>query len=257
MSSDSDQHEAAQTVRSAPSYDVGFRRPPMRSRFKRGQSGNPKGRPKGSRNRPPPALPEEGLHAIILKEAYRMVSINDADGTAAIPMVQAVVRSLAVNAAKGSQRAQRLFTELLIATEREDRRQRETALAAAVDYKIAWERELERRKTLGITAPDPLPHPDHIVLDVLTGTVQIRGPVTKEEKAAWDRWEKHRALFEEELKELKALRDDPDCPYRDEILAEIEKSEKVLTIIGKALGGCRRAMQLLEVVVFPEGTDHE
>jgi hypothetical protein len=33
-----------------PSSGVGYGRPPVHSRFKPGQSGNPKGRPKGSRN---------------------------------------------------------------------------------------------------------------------------------------------------------------------------------------------------------------
>ena len=31
-------------------YDVGFGKPPKHSRFKKGKSGNPRGRPKGSRN---------------------------------------------------------------------------------------------------------------------------------------------------------------------------------------------------------------
>ena len=194
MSSDSDQRKRAQRPPSAPSYDVGFGKPPVRSRFEPGQSGNPRGRPKGSRNRPPsPALQAEGLRAIVRKEAYRMVPINDAHGTTTIPIAQAVVRSLAVNAAKGSQRAQRLFTELLSTTEREDRREREAELGVALDYKIAWERELERRRTLGITGPEPLPHPDHIEIDLQTGTVHIRGPATKQEKAAWARWDERRA----------------------------------------------------------------
>jgi Family of unknown function (DUF5681) len=34
----------------AASYEVGYGRPPRHSRFKPGQSGNPKGRPKGSKS---------------------------------------------------------------------------------------------------------------------------------------------------------------------------------------------------------------
>ena len=34
----------------AGDYEVGYKKPPKHSRFKKGQSGNPKGRPKGSRN---------------------------------------------------------------------------------------------------------------------------------------------------------------------------------------------------------------
>ena len=31
-------------------YEVGYRRPPRQTRFKKGRSGNPTGRPRGSRN---------------------------------------------------------------------------------------------------------------------------------------------------------------------------------------------------------------
>src|SRR5688500_4452105 len=38
------------TEPSAGGYEVGYSKPPVASRFRKGQSGNPRGRPKGSRN---------------------------------------------------------------------------------------------------------------------------------------------------------------------------------------------------------------
>ncbi len=53
-----------------PGYEVGYAKPPEGSKFRKGVSGNPRGRPKGSKNKLP-ALHEERMKAIILEEAYR------------------------------------------------------------------------------------------------------------------------------------------------------------------------------------------
>lgn len=100
-------------------YEVGYGKPPAATRFAPGKSGNPKGRPRGSKSRPkPPALNEERMKSILMQEAYRTIKVNESAGQVSIPMAQAVIRSLAVNAVKGNQRAQRLFTQLLSTTER-------------------------------------------------------------------------------------------------------------------------------------------
>jgi hypothetical protein len=230
-------HRNPLAVRPAsPDYEVGYAKPPVECRFKPGQSGNPRGRPKGSKNRPmPPELYEERLKAIILKEAYRPVTINDAKGPVSIPIAQAVIRSLAVNAAKGNQRAQRHFTEVLGSVEADNKRLNDEHLQAAFAYKVEWERELQRRARLGITGPEPLPHPDHIIIDPDKGTAYIRGPRTKEEKQQLDVWRQHKRLFEEELEELRALRDDPAYHDQAGLLDEISKTEYVLEIIGVIL----------------------
>ena len=93
-------------------YEVGYARPPDAARFKQGQSGNPKGRPKGSRNEPP-SMNEERLKDIVMAEACRGNKVNDGDRQVAIPMAQAVIRSMALDAAKGQHRSQRLFAELV------------------------------------------------------------------------------------------------------------------------------------------------
>ena len=142
-------------------------------------------------------------------------------------MAQAVVRSLAVNAAKGNQRAQRLFTQLLSAVEKDNKRLHDEWFNTAIGYKIEWERELERRARLGIQAPAPVPHPDDIVIDVQRGSVRVTGPMTKEEKVKWDEALEYRAKALAEVAELKELlSSEPNHPERKEIEADIKYVEE-------------------------------
>lgn len=100
-----------------------------------------------------------------------------------VPMEQAIIRSIAVNAAKGQHRAQHLFAELLGSTERNRANLHERFFGAALDYKIVWERELARREALGIAdQPPPLPHPDHLVIDVRNGTARIAAQQRKKKR---------------------------------------------------------------------------
>ena len=55
---------------------------------------------------------------------------------------------------KGQQRAQRLFTELLVTIEREKYRQQYEVLETMFDYKRAWD---QRART--VTSPTPPPKP--------------------------------------------------------------------------------------------------
>ena len=107
---------------------------------------------------------------INLDEAYRSITVRDGDRNVTVPMAQAIIRSLAVNAAKGQHRAQRLFAELLAAAERSRADLHERFLSSAIEYKVAWERELARRETQGITdLPAPLPHSDHVIVNIRSG----------------------------------------------------------------------------------------
>jgi hypothetical protein len=167
------------------SYEVGYRKPPTASRFAPGQSGNRKGRPRGSRNTAQ-GPKENRLREIILAEAYRSIKVNEGKKRVTVPMAEAIVRSLAVSAARGQLRSQQAFTKMLAETEQARALQNTQSLEKAVNYKFYWGRELERRKSLGTTGPEPLPHPDDVHINVRTGEISIAGPWTKEEKAEWD-----------------------------------------------------------------------
>ena len=218
-------------------YAVGYAKPPEAHRFRKGVSGNPKGRPKGSKNKNVPALNEERLKSIILEEAYRDITVRDGDRMVRVPMAQAVMRALAVNAAKGQHRAQRLFAELLSTTEGQNKALNDEWLNVAITYKIEWERELHRRERLGITdLPPPLPHPGHVVIDMRKGTARIVGPATQEEKAEYDLWLSRKADFEEELEELEEmLGREAHNETRVIIKKEIAQTQRVLEIIQRLL----------------------
>jgi hypothetical protein len=116
------------------------------------------GRPRGAK-KAAQALNEERLKDIIVAEAYRTIRLTANGRPVTISIAEAVVRSIVLAAAKGHQRSQRLFTDMLSSTERANKAHYDEWLETAIDYKIEWEKELERRERLGIVAPAPLPTP--------------------------------------------------------------------------------------------------
>ena len=77
------------------SETVGNKRPPLHSRFKKGQSGNPRGRPKGSLN----------LETDLLAELAEVIVINEGGSRRKITKQRAFVKATIANAIKGDGRA--------------------------------------------------------------------------------------------------------------------------------------------------------
>src|SRR5262249_5860490 len=98
----------------ATEYEVGRGKPPVATRFVKGHSGNPSGKPKGTRNKLP-ALNEERLKKIVLEEAYRTIKMTEGDREVNLPVARAIIRALAVAAIKGKPRAREQFTRMLSA----------------------------------------------------------------------------------------------------------------------------------------------
>ncbi len=100
--------EAADEVKREVLFGVGYRRPPEQTRFKKGQSGNPKGRPK----RPDCGAGGSRLaRDLILREAERLVTIRDGDETRQIPVIEAILRAATKSAASGNAYAQKHMIE--------------------------------------------------------------------------------------------------------------------------------------------------
>ena len=150
-----------------------------------------------------------------------------------IPTAQAVVRAMAVNAARGQHRAQRLFAELLTTTESANNTLYREYFGTALDYKKYWHGEIARCKALGLEVPDPIPHPEDISVDMATGTIVIKGPMTPEEKVSWDRLWDHVDDLNRDIAVLmaqhKRARSDEQRRQIDDDRMQLEKLRAIIT----------------------------
>jgi Family of unknown function (DUF5681) len=85
-----------------PGYEVGFGKPPKHSRFRKGASGNPEGRPKGKRN----------LATVLEKALQEKVVINENGMRKSITKLEAAVKQLVNKAASGDLAALRQLMAL-------------------------------------------------------------------------------------------------------------------------------------------------
>ena len=81
---------------------VGYRMPPTKRRFKKGQSGNPKGRPKGSRN----------LTMLVQRELNAPIEVTEKGKTRRIRRREAVVKTLVNDAIRGKDSARKQVVDL-------------------------------------------------------------------------------------------------------------------------------------------------
>jgi hypothetical protein len=98
------------------STPVGYGKPPIHSRFRKGQSGNPTGKRRHSE--------AERAQKLIREEAYRLLTIREGDKVTRIPALQAVFRSQIASAAKGNVSAQRAVVKVVQEIEAEARARR-------------------------------------------------------------------------------------------------------------------------------------
>jgi hypothetical protein len=209
-----------------------YRNPPMEHRFRKGVSGNPRGRPRKARALVTTKLGdkttvacEDRVKSLAIEEAYRLITIREGDRTERIPVIQAILRKVAVAAANGNIRAQQNYLNLLIGAEASRREASTQMLKIAIDYKEHWHRVLAERARNGTTGPEPVPHPDEVVIDFRTGEIRIEGPVLEEQREAQNRMRAKWPDYEQTLKEInEELASDPDD-------ALLRRSQKALTKI--------------------------
>lgn len=84
-------------------YEIGYRRPPASGQFKKGQSGNKKGRPKGSKN----------FLTLLEHELSQTITVNENGKKKTISRMQAMVKRMVADALQGNLKSLMALVEIL------------------------------------------------------------------------------------------------------------------------------------------------
>ena len=84
-------------------YEVGYKKPPKHTRFKPGRAGNPKGRPKGSKN----------FKTELMEELHERIPIKENGANLKVSKQRAMLKSVTAKAVRGDTRAAMLIANLV------------------------------------------------------------------------------------------------------------------------------------------------
>ena len=107
-------------------YEVGYGKPPCQTRFRKGQSGNPKGRTAGDKN----------LSTLLSEALNEHVIITENGGRRKISKRQAVIKQIVNQAAKGDWRAAKLLFDIQQENERRTEPELSESSLGAADEKV-------------------------------------------------------------------------------------------------------------------------
>jgi hypothetical protein len=88
----------------AGDYKVGYGKPPKHTRFQPGRSGNPKGRPKGTKN----------LKSDLIEELGEKILVREGDQARHVSKQRAMVKALMARSLKGDTRAASLLLSMIM-----------------------------------------------------------------------------------------------------------------------------------------------
>src|SRR6516164_2466374 len=164
-----------------------YRKPPVEHQFKKGRSGNPKGRPPKKKAAQPGfgALgTADRLGAMAFDEAGRPVTVREGDQVSEIPAMQALLRTMFRAAAQGDTKAGRQLLEVIARAESARTEKAVGLLQYSAQYIEKYAPIFDKHEREGLDPPDIYPHPDDVIINEATGEVTLDGPTTKEEAGA-------------------------------------------------------------------------
>ena len=85
-------------------YEIGFKKPPKKNQFEKGQSGNPKGRPKSTKN----------LKTDLEEELQELIHLKEGGKDKHVSKQRALIKALMAKAVKGDARAANLLLNMIL-----------------------------------------------------------------------------------------------------------------------------------------------
>jgi hypothetical protein len=113
-------------------YEIGYGKPPPHTRFKKGQSGNPRGRPAGAKN----------LKTLLSEALNEMVVVTENGGRRKVTKRRAIITQLVNRSATADFRAIKILLDIV----RDIERQTELTTPEISDFSEADEKVLEQIK---------------------------------------------------------------------------------------------------------------
>lgn len=222
------------SVKSDSNHKTGYKNPPHESRFQKGRSGNPHGRPPKLRQ-PIAEFRTIDIVDAISKELSKSHTSFVNGKSICKPTLSSLFQIQIQKANDGDQKSFRVifdtFQKFIAVSEKERQQLKE----AANTYRTEKLLEIKTLQMVGIDFSYIVPHPDHVFIDV-EGHVRIIGPKTLVEKRKWDTLAERRESLQNRTRQIKAqLKRNPNTDVTASLLDEnrhlAKRIEYISTII--------------------------
>lgn len=145
-------------------HGVGYKSPPVATRFKKGQSGNPGGRPRATKT-DGWKLKDQPVLQAVLDRASQPVRMRDGETVREIAGREAMIQSVFVTALKGNARSQGLALDMMRQADLARAKERAEYRELGRNWQRVQRHEFNAAVADGQNTKLILPHPDDIVLD--------------------------------------------------------------------------------------------